>query len=260
MDLKNSTILITGGTSGIGLEFVKQLTEIGVNIIVTAQNPDKLAETKKQFPKIHNFQCDVSNPTDIAQLYNDVIRQHPSLNIIINNAGKMRQIELQDTSIGLDDVTKEIDINLKGTIQITHQFLPHLLTKKSAAIINISSAIAFMSYSIAPIYSASKAGVHSYTKALRLQLSKTNVEVFEVIPPGVKTNLQNGWIIPPPEKRMMNVDEMVRHAIKSILKNKKEITPGLARMVKILSRIAPGYIEKNLGHKEFEKLQQLKAK
>jgi uncharacterized oxidoreductase len=86
MELKNSTVLITGGTSGIGLEFVKQLTAQGANIIVTGRKLDKLKETKKQFPKISIFQSDVGNPKDIEQLYKSITQQFPELNIIINNA------------------------------------------------------------------------------------------------------------------------------------------------------------------------------
>ncbi len=258
MKLSNSTILITGGTSGIGLEFVSQLNKLGAKIIVTGRNLELLNDTKKWFPEIHVFQSDVSNTEDIKKLYNKVTKQFPELNILINCAGIMRQIDLLDNALEIENVTQEIDTNLSGSIQMVHQFLPHLMKQKSAAIINVSSAIAFMSYSIAPIYSASKAGVHSYTKALRLQLSKTNVKVFEVIPPGVKTNLQHGWDVPPPEGRMMEADKMVAEAIKDILKDKLEIKPGLASIVKILSRIAPNYIEKNMGHKEFEKLVALK--
>ncbi|WP_282456930.1 SDR family NAD(P)-dependent oxidoreductase [Chitinophaga sedimenti] len=88
MDLKNSTILITGGTSGIGLEFVRQLTELGAEVIVTGRNRDTLNNVKRRFPKIHIFQSDVSKPEDIKRLYNNVTRQFPGLNVMINNAGK----------------------------------------------------------------------------------------------------------------------------------------------------------------------------
>lgn len=112
MELKNSTILITGGTSGIGLEFVKQLTEQGANVIVTGRNLDTLNATKMQFPKVHILQSDVSKPQEIEQLYNEVTHQFPQLNIVINNAGIMRNMDLQDTSMSLENITKEIDINL----------------------------------------------------------------------------------------------------------------------------------------------------
>jgi uncharacterized oxidoreductase len=257
MKLNNSTILITGGTSGIGLEFVRQLSEQGANLIVTGRSLGALVETKTRFPNIHTFRSDVSKPADIEQLYFEVTQQFPALNILINNAGLMRQLDLIDDNIDLEDINLEIATNLSGTIQMVHQFLPHLKKQKSSAIVNVSSGIAFMAYSIAPVYSASKAGVHAYTKALRLQLQNSAVKVFEVIPPGVRTNLQNNWLVPPVPGRMMPVEKMVKEAIRGILKDKAEITPGLAGMVKAMSRIAPDFFEKNLGHKEFEKLKQL---
>lgn len=134
MDLKNSTILITGGTAGMGLEFVKQLTEIGAKVIVTGRNLEALFETKKQFPDIHTFQSDVSNPKDINDLYDTVTTLFPDLNLIINNAGIMRLIDLQDQSLDLENINREVDTNLTGTIQMVHQFLPHLLTKNRQAL------------------------------------------------------------------------------------------------------------------------------
>ncbi|MFC3158457.1 SDR family NAD(P)-dependent oxidoreductase [Chryseobacterium arachidis] len=108
MDLKNSTILITGGTSGIGLELAKQLTEKGASIIVTGRNPETLKTAKEKFPKIHTFLSDVSDSKYIEQLYKDVIQQFPNLNIIINNAGLMRLIDLQDTTLDLEILTARL--------------------------------------------------------------------------------------------------------------------------------------------------------
>ncbi|MCH5596589.1 SDR family oxidoreductase [Niabella ginsengisoli] len=256
MDLKNSTILITGGTSGMGLEFVKQLSKIGAKVIVTGRNVDALSETKKQFPNVCTFQSDVSNPKDIEQLCKEVTQQFPDLNIIINNAGMMRLIDLQDTSLDLDNINREIATNLSGTIQMVHQFLPHLRTKNSAGIVNVSSGIAFMPYSAAPIYSATKAGVRAYTQALRLQLEATNVKVFEMIPPGVKTNLQNDWEKQPNQSMMMTADKMVKVAIDGFLKDKKELKPFLIKVIKLASRILPNVLLK-VGHREFKEIKKL---
>lgn len=257
MDLKNSTILITGGTAGMGLEFVKQLTEIGAKLIVTGRNQAALDETLRQFPTAHAFQSDVSNPKDIEKLYADVTQQFPDLNILINNAGQMRLIDLQDSSLDLVNINREIATNLSGTIQMVHQFLPHLLTKKSAAIVNVTSGIAFMAYSAAPIYSATKAGVRAYTQALRLQLEETNVKVFEMIPPGVNTNLQNDWVVQPNPRMMMSADKMVAVAIKGLIKNKKELKPTPIRIIKLASRIMPNVLLR-LGHREFKQFKQTK--
>lgn len=256
MDLKNSTILITGGTSGIGLELVSQLTAQGSTIIVTGRKQEALNDTKRRFPKIHIFQSDVSNPQDIKRLYGELTEQFPDLNIIINNAGEMRLLDVQDAGREMEDITREIDINLTGTIRMVHQFLPHLVKKRSAAIVNVSSAIAFMPYSTAPVYSASKAGVHAYSLALRLQLNKTSVRVFELIPPGVNTNLQNDWVLPPNPGQMMDVGKLVKVAIKGLLNNKPEIKPPLVNVIKLLSRLMPQQLMK-FGHREFEKFKKI---
>ncbi|MET7253178.1 SDR family oxidoreductase [Dyadobacter fermentans] len=256
MDLKNSTILITGGTSGIGLELVKQLTQQGSTIIVTGRKQKALNDTKKRFPKIHVFQSDVSDPQAIKRLYKDVTQQFPDLNMIVNNAGEMRLLDIQDASQDLENITREIDINLAGTIRMVHQFLPHLIRMPSAAIVNVSSAIAFMPYSTAPVYSASKAGVHAYTLALRLQLNKTSVRVFELVPPGVNTNLQNDWVMPPNPGQMMDVDKLVKVAIKGLLNDTPEIKPFLVNVIKFLSRLMPNQLMK-VGHREFEKFKKL---
>lgn len=256
MNIANSTILITGGTSGIGLELVKQLSAKGAKIIITARSLDALHETKKQYPNIHIFQSDVSKPEDIKKLYGEVTNQFPDLNIIINNAGLMRLIDLQDTTVDLENITREIDTNLKGTIQMVHQFLPHLTGKKSAAIVNVSSGIAFMPYSVAPVYSASKAAVRAYTQSLRLQLADTSVKVFELIPPGVNTNLQNDWVMPPKPGMMMDVDKMVNVAVNGLEKDKAEIKPFLIGVIKWVSRIIP-HLLLQFGNGDFKKFKQL---
>lgn len=241
MEIKNSTILITGGTSGIGLELVKQLTEKGANIIVTGRNLDALNETKKQFPKVHTFQSDVNKPQDIEQLYKQVTTQFSELNIIINNAGIMRNLDLQDTSMDLENITREIETNLSGTIRMNHQFLPYLKTKKSSAIVNISSGLAFVPFPISPIYSATKSGIHAYSQVLRLQLKNTGVKVFEVAPPGTDTPLNDKLGGDISKDQLMKVDEMVKKSIRGIEKDKFEIRPGLANVLKWGSRIAPNF-------------------
>lgn len=259
MDLKNSTILITGGTAGMGLEMVKQFTQVGATVIVTGRKQDALNETKKLYPSVHTFQSDVSNPKDIEQLYKDVTTQFPKLNIIINNAGMMRLIDLQDQSLDLENINREIATNLTGTIQMVHQFLPHLLKQKSSGIVNVSSGIAFMSYSAAPIYSATKAAVRAYTQALRLQLEDTHVKVFEMIPPGVKTKLQDDWVKKPNERMMMNADDMVKVVVDGLQKDKKELKPFMIRIIKLATRIMPNMML-NFGHGEFKAIKKLQNK
>lgn len=255
MKLKNSTILITGGTSGIGLEFIKQLSVLGAaKIIITGRDSARLKLIKKQYPNVYTIQSDVSDAKQIEQLFKEIIQKFPGLNIIINNAGVMRNLDLQDTSIKLDSITQEIDINLSGTIRMVHQFLPHLKLQQAAAIVNISSGLAFVPFPISPVYSAAKAGVHAYSQVLRLQLKATNVKVFEVAPPSTQTPLQDAFshIDLGSSAPIMKVDKMVSEAIRGILKDKTEILPGMAKMLKFLGRIAPAFAV-NMMDKTIEK-------
>lgn len=250
MKLQDSTILVTGGTNGIGLEFAKQLMEQGANVIVTGRDRDKLDSTKKRFPKINAIQCNVDNAESVAALFQHVKTGYPDLNIIINNAGIMRSVTIDDKNVNIDNVTAEIETNFSGTVRMIHQFLPHLMTKQSSAIVNITSGLAFIPFTTSPIYCGTKAGVHIYSQALRVQLKNTNIKVFEVAPP--KTNKPLQTAIPEePNSRAMKVEDMVRVAIKGILHDKMEIRPGLSNVMKWMSRIAPDFftalLDKNLS-------------
>jgi uncharacterized oxidoreductase len=241
MQLKNSTILITGGSSGIGLELVKQLiAQQPAAILITGRDNSRLKQVKQEYPQVHIFQSDVSDPEAIRQLAETVTTQFPELNILINNAGIMRNLNLLDTS--QQDITTEIAIDLSGPILMVQQFLPHLLTKPSAAIINISSGLAFVPFPISPVYSAAKAGLHAYTRVLRLQLKATNIKVFELAPPSTETPLQKDFTGLVDSSHNMAADKMISIAIKGLLKDHLEIKPGFSKVLKLMSRIMPEFI------------------
>ena len=247
MNIKNNTILITGGTSGLGFEFAKQLLELENIVIITGRNQAKLEQTKKLFPKVHIFQSDVSNIEAIKELYQKVTTQFPNFNMLINNAGEMRKINLHDTLIDLKNITKEIDINLSGPIRMIQQFLPHLKTQKNAAIMNVTSGLALVPFPIAPIYGATKSGLRSYTKSLRVQLKNTNIKVFELIAPGAKTPLNDKFEGDVDDKSLMDAGKLVAAAIKGLENNTFEIYPGAAKVIRIVSRLAPEFLLKQLS-------------
>lgn len=248
MELKNNTILITGGTSGFGLEFAKRLLKLGNTVIVTGRDPIKLASAKKNLPGLQTFQSDVSKPEEIAKLFEKVISQFPELNVLINNAGQMRKIILHDTTIGLTDITLEIETNLMGPIRMVQAFLPHLKQMKLAAILNVTSGLALVPFPISPIYGATKSGLRSYTKSLRVQLKNSKVEVFELIAPAAKTPLNDEFRdLDGYDAKQMAPVELVDIALKGMEKDKYEIYPGIARMLYFMSRIAPGFILKMLS-------------
>ena len=247
MKLNHRTILITGGTSGIGLELAKQLLGRGNTVIVTGRDQDRLDAASQTLPGIHTFRSDVSDPKDIAELYGLVLSGFPALDTLVNNAGIMRNLNLnQDRD--LIDVTREIEINLSGPVRMIQQFLPHLKTRPSALIVNISSGLAFIPFPLAPVYCATKAAIHSFTQSLRVQLSGTGITVVELAPPGVETPLFRGEFAEEMKgQKAMDVKVLAHHAIAGIEAGKLEIRPGLSNVLKTMSRVAPQFMFRQMA-------------
>jgi uncharacterized oxidoreductase len=244
--LEKRTILITGGTSGIGLELAKQLQQRGATLIVTGRDQEKLDAAKRTLPGVHTFKSDVSDPSAIIALRDSVIAQFPTLDTLINNAGIMRNLNLnQDRD--LNDVTREIDVNLSGPLRMIQRFLPHLKTRKSALIVNVSSGLAFIPFPAAPVYCATKAAIHSFTQSLRAQLDGTGVTVIELAPPAVETPLLRGEFAEEMKgQKGMDATVLARRAIAGIEAGKLEIRPGLSNVLKAMSRIAPAFMFKQM--------------
>lgn len=248
MQLKNKTILITGGSSGIGLELTRRLIALGNTVIITGRDVDKLHAAKSALPAVHIIQSDVSDMDAIAALHAQVTRQFPALNVLINNAGIMRNLDLNDSRHGVADVTREIDINLSGPLRMVQQFLPHLKAQPEAAIINVSSGLAFVPFASSPVYSATKAALHSYSQALRVQLRGSSVAVIELAPPGTETPLfRDDFKEEVKDMKAMDVKVLVDHAIKGIEAGKLEIRPGLSNVLKLMSRLAPEFMLNQLA-------------
>jgi len=230
MKMDSNTILITGGTSGIGFEFAKRLLALGNTVLITGRDEEKLERAKKALPGIHGFQSDVSDPGSIVKLHQEVVARFPQLNVLINNAGIMRNLDLNHSS-DLNDVVQEIGINLSG---------PILKANGPSVIVNVSSGLAFIPFSMSPIYGATKAGIHSYSQALRVQLEGTNVEVTEVAPPATGTTLMDAFG-PGLRSGQMSTEKMVDLTLRGLSQGKTEILPGASRLLKLMSRIAPTF-------------------
>lgn len=241
MKLSKKTILITGGTSGIGFELAKQLLARGNTVIVTGRDQAKLDATARALAGVHVYQSDVSDPAAIKQLHDALLAKFPKLDVLINNAGVMRDLNLNHPR-GLDDITREIEINLSGPVRMVQQFLPHLKAQTAAAIVNVSSGLAFVPMPISPVYCATKAAIHSFSLSLRVQLAGSSVSVIELAPPGTETPLFRN-VIAEETKNMktMDVAVLARQAIAGIEAGKREIRPGLSNVLNIMSRIAPQF-------------------
>jgi uncharacterized oxidoreductase len=241
MKLKGKTILITGGTSGIGLELAKQLLAAGNIVLITGRNSGRIQKAQQELRDVHVFQSDVSQPSEIALLHREVLAKFPTLSVVINNAGIMRNLNLNVTDPS--DVIREIDIDLSGPILLNQLFLPHLKQQKEALIVSVSSGLALIPFTISPVYSAAKAGLHAYTRCLRAQMKDTSVRVIELLPPGAETPLFRGEF----EKEMkgqkgMDVTVLVKQAIAGIEADRDEIRPGLTKVLGVMSRLAPNFM------------------
>ncbi len=242
MKLTNKTVLITGGTSGIGLELAKQLLERGNTVLVTGRDPEKLEAAKAALPGVHVFQSDVSDPKAIAALHDNVVAQFPALDVLLNNAGIMRNLNLNQER-DLLDVTREIETNLSGPVRMIQQFLPHLKTRKDALIVNVSSGLAFVPLPVSPVYCATKAALHSFSQSLRAQLDGTSVTVIELAPPGTETPLFRGEFAEETKgQKAMDVSVLAKEAIAGIEAGHLEIRPGLSNVLKTMSRVAPAFM------------------
>lgn len=190
MKTTGNTLLITGGGSGIGRELARRFNALGNTVIVAGRRREALDETVAGRDGMHAMALDVEDAGAIADFVRRVAAAHPSLNILINNAGIMRREDLTGPR-DLGDAERTIAANLLGPIRLTNALIGHLASRPDAAIVNVTSGLAFVPLIGAPTYSATKAALHSYTVSLREQL-KGKVEVIELAPPAVRTELTPG--------------------------------------------------------------------
>ena len=244
MKLTGRTILITGGSAGIGLSFALKFLELGNQVIVTARRESALNELRKRCPQLHTIQSDVADPLQIAALARRVKAGYPKLDVLMNNAGIMLHKNLKVPAADLDGLMQEMNINVGGVIRMTSAFVDVLAANKGT-IINVSSALAFVPLPSAPIYSATKAAVHAYTQSLRFQLEEAGVEVIDLMPPGVKTDLttemQQGEGI-----GLMTTDELIKQSFAGFRAGKLEIRPGQSNLLAFMRRLAPDFINRQL--------------
>lgn len=186
----DNTILITGGGSGIGEALAHRFHDAGNTVIIAGRRLDALERASAGRDNMHTMSLNVESADDITEFAKKVTADYPALNVLINNAGIMRS-EVLDTRRDLAEAETTITTNLLGPIRLTNALIDHLTARPDAAIINVSSGLAFVPLITSPTYSATKAAIHSYTVALREAL-KDKVEVIELAPPAVQTGLTPG--------------------------------------------------------------------
>jgi uncharacterized oxidoreductase len=197
MKIGGNTVLITGGATGIGFAMAEEFVKAGSVVIICGRTEETLKQAKARLPSLHIKKCDVTKEAEREALYEWAVANFKNLNVLVNNAGIQRIIDFRKGTQDLlghraTDGEDEIEVNLKAPVYITALFVPHLVNQKEAAVINVSSGLAFFPMAPMPVYCATKAAVHTFCLTLRQQLEGTSVKVFELIPPMVDTNLDKG--------------------------------------------------------------------
>ncbi|KAF3886787.1 MULTISPECIES: SDR family oxidoreductase [Nostocales] len=234
MKTTHNTVLITGGTSGIGLALAKRFLRQGNTVIVTGTNAKKAEAVKSQLPTVT---VDLTDMRDRQALRN-LASRYPDVNVLINNAGIQYNYNFADPGIGYDLIETELDINLISPLYLTKLFLPQLLSQPSAAIINVSSGLGIVPKQSAPIYCASKAALHSFTKTLRWQLEGTSVRVFEIIAPMVDTAMTQGR-----GRDKISPEVLVEEFWSNFVQNRYEMRIGKTKLLFVLQRFMPAIAE-----------------
>ncbi|WP_433939831.1 SDR family oxidoreductase [Paenibacillus lautus] len=191
MNLSGNTILITGGSAGIGLAFAERFINAGNKVIVTGRRENVLQHAKEKLPSLVTHVSDLNKESERTALFDWVTANYPEVSVLVNNAGIQQRFNVlkADAKNNWSYFNKEIITNLEAPLHLSMLFAPFFATKESATILNVTSGLAFTPFAMAPIYSATKAALHSFTMSLRHQLSDTSVEVIEVAPPAVNTDL-----------------------------------------------------------------------
>jgi len=244
MKITGNTVLITGGASGIGLSIAKVFLENMNTVIVCGRNTNKLDQVKREYPGIHCIQCDVSNPIELTHMHEHLSSNFPSLNILVNNAGIQHQYDFFKDESALRKIDEEIDINFRAVARLTKIVLANLIKAPEAAIINVSSFLGIIPKKSAPIYCATKAALHAFSKSLRYQLQGTPVKVFEIITPLVDTEMTKGR---EDDAGKMSPDILAREVMRNIELDRYEVKPGRTKLVLFLNRVVPSLIQRVVG-------------
>lgn len=237
MELKAKTILITGGTAGIGSEAVKQFLNEGLKVVITGRDQIKLDKIKQQYPAIIAIKSDIAIEEDAISLYQQV-EKLGGIDILYNNAGVLKlssNLGIKNDS-HLADAAYEMNVNYLGIIRLNNLFMEMLKSKKESAIINTTSILSYVPSLIEATYSASKVALRFYTEALRkhLEIIQSNVKIFELLPPVVNTEMTTSR-----NDKKISPETLVQTLITGLKKDQYTIRVGDTKAVYILNRLFP---------------------
>jgi uncharacterized oxidoreductase len=237
MILRDQTVLITGGSSGIGLELAKQLLAKNNVVVICGRSMERLMEAKKMLGDVHTFQCDIARGDERVKLVEWMAREHPSCNVLINNAAIVHRTDFASDADILLKARNEIETNLFAPIALTKMMLASFQKQQQSLVVNVTTGLVYAPRSVYPIYNATKAGLHAFTQVLREQMRGGSVQFVEAIMPVVDTPWHKGKVPSMAISPATAVNEMLA----KIHDGEVELRIGRVGLLYLLSRIAPGF-------------------
>lgn len=231
MKMTGNTVLITGGGSGIGRALAEAFHALGNKVIISGRRQSALDEVISANPGMVSAVLDATKADNIRTFAETLTRDHPDLNVVINNAGIMKNEDITAAPDYLEIAEETIATNLLAPIRLTAALLPHFLKKENAAVLTVSSGLAFVPMVATPTYSATKSAIHAYSMAVREQLKDTSVEVIEIAPPYVQTTLQGEKQAK--DERAMPLDTFITEVM-DILTNRPDVKEVIVERCKPL--------------------------
>ena len=233
MNLATNTVLLTGGASGIGLALAVRFLRAGSTVIIVGRRDDKLTVARQNYPGLVVRQCDIAEPAQRQELVLWATATYPNLNVLVNNAGIQNRIQLaHDHDTDWETRRQELVINVEAPIHLSTLLVPHLRQRAGAAIINVTSGLSFAPAAFVPIYSATKAALHSFTLSLRHQLKPEGIAVLEIVPPAVDTDLGGPGL----HTFGVNVDEFADSVMGRLATGEQEVGYGTSETSRLASR------------------------
>lgn len=232
------TAVVTGGSSGIGRAFVTLLHGSGWRVVTCGRDAGKLSELAQALPGIHTCVCDVSDKASVEAFVAMAVSAFSDIKLLINNAGSMRELDFTQADLLHQDLTQDIRANLEGVINMTAGLLPALRASAPAHIIMVSSGYGLAPATRAPVYSASKAGLRSFTKALRRQLKAQGIAITDVAPPAVDTPAAAGY-----RGKKISAERVAELTLAAAWRGQEDVYPGETRWLPLMMRLAPRWIE-----------------
>jgi uncharacterized oxidoreductase len=232
--------LVTGGSSGIGLAIARALAELGNTVVLAARDPDRLAAAARQVPGAGTVRLDIADVAALPAALDEVRSQYGPVSLLVNSAGAAHRYRFAGGDPGDGElVSAEVLTNVLGTVELTRLTLPQLLAQPEAAVVTLSSVLAHVAVPPLPVYAATKAALHSFSRSLRASLAGTPVRVFDVLPPVVDTPMARGFTGP-----KVAPDAVAAAVLAGLAHDRYEIHIGQAKLLARVSRLAPALADR----------------